>query len=483
MNSLFWHDYETFGTDTQKDRPCQFAGIRTDLDLNIIGEPTTLYCKPAEDFLPSPEACLVTGITPQIALQEGVIETEFADVIHQLFSEPGTCVAGYNSIRFDDEVTRNLFYRNFIDPYEREWKDGNSRWDIIDLVRLTYALRPEGIVWPADENQNISFRLEKLTEANGIEHASAHDAMSDVYATIAIAKLIKEKQPKLYQYIFESRNKNVVRKLFDIDSHKPVMHVSSKYPVSLGCCALVAPLFVHPKNNNGIVVFDLRQNPEKLLSFSAERIKELLYTPTKQLPEGIERPGLKTIHLNKCPMVVPASMAKTLSEDTLMDRGIDLALIKQHLEFIRENPELLKKLYEVFNVEFDRPSEGADPDLMLYSGGFFSQNDKAEMSRVRSSSEVELAESEFRFQDSRFQEMLFRFKARNYPSTLNESEQDRWLNYCSQKLMSKDSAYLNFNAFFERLNQCSNLDEGTTSRGKAVIEDLKYYAESIIPYQ
>ena len=193
MQTIFWHDYETFGADTRKDRPCQFAGVRTDLDLNIISDPITLYCKPNDDFLPSPDACLITGITPQHAYQEGVKEVEFAQRINTIFSVPETCVAGYNSIRFDDEISRNLFYRNFIDPYEREWKNGNSRWDIIDLVRLTYALRPDGINWPKDENDQPSFRLERLTEANNIAHEAAHDAMSDVYATIAVAKLIKEK--------------------------------------------------------------------------------------------------------------------------------------------------------------------------------------------------------------------------------------------------------------------------------------------------
>src|SRR5690606_22124338 len=144
-------------------------------------EPLVIYCQPTEDMLPQPEACLITGITPQKAKSEGIREVEFIRLIHEQFSKPDTCVAGYNSIRFDDEVTRNTLYRNFFDPYAREWQNGCSRWDLIDVMRLAYALRPDGIQWPTREDGLPSFRLEDLTRANGVEHEAAHDAMSDVF--------------------------------------------------------------------------------------------------------------------------------------------------------------------------------------------------------------------------------------------------------------------------------------------------------------
>jgi len=480
MQSIFWHDYETFGIDTKRDRPSQFAGIRTDLDLNIIDEPITLYCKPAEDSLPSPDACLVTGITPQLAQAEGVSEADFTRIIHKAFSQANTCVAGYNSIRFDDEVSRNLFYRNFYDPYEREWKDGNSRWDIIDVVRLTYALRPDGIVWPLDDSGKPSFRLEKLTEANNIEHASAHDAMSDVYATIGIAKLIKEKQPQLFNYIFEHRSKRSLLYLFDTKQLKPVLHISSKYPVNFGCSALVVPLFKHPTNTNGFVVFDLRQNPEDIQKMSVETIRNRLYTSTANLLDNEIRPALKTIHINKCPMVVPASMAKTISPDNLKKWQLDLNNIQKNLEWIRLHPEFLAKIMEVFNTTYEGDVVN-DPDLMIYSGGFFSANDKTVMTQVREASEVELAETEFQFQDTRLTEMLFRYKARNFPATLTDEEQSIWGQHCANKLLDDKSSYLTFNRFFARLNELAQ-SEKTNPKDQALLQDLRYYAESIIPY-
>lgn len=480
MQSIYWHDYETFGADPQKDRPAQFAGIRTDLDLNIIGEPLTIYCKPPEDSLPSPEACLITGITPQLANDKGLREAEFAKCIHSVFSVPGTCVAGYNSIRFDDEVSRNLFYRNFYDPYEREWKNGNSRWDIIDVVRLAYALRPEGIHWPIGDDGQPTFRLEKLCEANNIEHEAAHDAMSDVYATISLAKLIKSKQPQLYHYVFAHRDKRSLVDLIELDNLKPLFHVSSKYPASLGCCALVLPLFQHPVNKNGYVAFDLRQDPQLLLDLSREEIEARLYTKTQDLKDGEVRPALKTIHVNKCPMLVPAAMIKTISQLNLQSWQLDIGLMQSRLQWFREHPELISKLKGVFE-DAHKPDSGSDPDLMIYSGGFFSPADKATMAQIQKCSESELAEGEFLFQDKRLPEMMFRYKARNYPAILTEQEQERWQQHCANRLLAKDSNYLNFEQLFSRLSELS-IKSAQSDRDRSILEDLKYYAESIIPY-
>jgi len=213
--SFYWHDYETWGADPARDRAAQFAGLRTDLDFNPIGEPLVIYAQPADDMLPQPGACMVTGISPQQALEQGAPEADFFRFIHAEMMQPGTCSLGYNTLHFDDEVTRYGLYRNFFDPYEREWKNGNSRWDLIDVVRLTHALRPEGIEWPEKEPGVTSFRLEKLTEANDIAHLGAHDALADVHATIALARLIRERQPRLFDYVFNHRDKQTLAGMWD----------------------------------------------------------------------------------------------------------------------------------------------------------------------------------------------------------------------------------------------------------------------------
>ncbi|MDU3078054.1 MAG: exodeoxyribonuclease I, partial [Mixta calida] len=274
--TFLFHDYETFGKSPALDRPAQFAGIRTDMDFNIIGEPEVFYCQPADDYLPQPEAVMITGITPQLAQARGVTEAEFARRIHALFTVENTCVVGYNNVRFDDEVTRNIFYRNFYDPYAWSWQNGNSRWDLLDVMRACYALRPDGINWPENDEGLPSFKLELLTQANGVEHNNAHDAMSDVYATIAMAKLVKEKQPKLFEFLFRHRTKQKINTLIDIPQMKPLVHISGMFGALRGNTSWIAPLAWHPENRNALIVCDLAGDITPLLELDADALRERL---------------------------------------------------------------------------------------------------------------------------------------------------------------------------------------------------------------
>jgi exodeoxyribonuclease-1 len=447
--TFFWHDYETFGADPQRDKAVQFAGVRTDMDFNIVEEPETLYCQPAEDCLPHPEACIITGITPQLAEKKGVIEAQFAEAIHGHLSQPNTCTVGYNNIRFDDEVTRYLFYRNFYDPYGREWQNGNSRWDLIDLVRATYALRPDGIVWPEKEAGIPSFRLEDLTAANHIQHDAAHDALSDVYATIAIAKLIREKQPKLYQYFWQHRSKAEVTKLLRLGEQVPLVHISGMYPAKNKCLAIVIPLALHPTNSNGVIVYDLSVAPEDLLNLSVDDIRDRLFTRNEDLPEGVKRIPLKTVHINKCPIVAPLSVIRSEDAKRLQ---LDNQQIDRHLQQLTQASGLSEKIAAVFDSIFDETE--TDPDLMLYHGGFFSPHDKREMQRLHLMKPEQLANAHFDFQDPRLDEMLLRYKARNFPDILNSTELEYWHHYCFKVFTDKTvGPALTLNEFKQRLSQ------------------------------
>ena len=430
MNSILWHDYETFGGDPRCDRPCQFAALRTDLDLNVIGEPIELFCKPAPDFLPDPISVAITGITPQHALAHGVIEAEFCARIAREFMEEGTCGAGYNSLRFDDEVTRCLLYRNFYDPYEREWKNGNSRWDLIDLVRMTHALRPEGINWPLLEDGSPTFRLEELTKANGIEYVGAHDALADVRATLALAKLVKDKQPKLFDYLFALRSKHRVLPLLDLAKQEPVVHASRMFAASRGCLALVLPLCRHPQNPNGIIVADLLSAPGAWMKLDAATLRERLYKRSADRAEGEERIPLKTVHINKCPALAPVSV---LTPAIIARYALDMDAVYRHRQELLAERDLVARLRVVFE---DREREAVtDPDAMLYSGGFFNEHDRRLAEQVRRAQPEQLATGAFPFHDARLPELLFRYRARNFPETLTTSEQERWREYCRRRLL------------------------------------------------
>lgn len=473
MNTLYWHDYETSGTDPRYDRPLQFAGIRTDEDLNIIGEPLMIYCKPANDFLPHPQASLITCITPQKAQQEGLTEAEFIARIHAELAEPGTCGVGYNSLRFDDEFTRFSLFRNFYDAYAREWQNGNSRWDIIDMVRLTRALRPEGINWPDHDDGKPSFRLEHLTAANNIEQIGAHDALVDVYATIEIAKLIKSAQPKLFDYVYQNRRKNNIAPLLNIHDRTPVIHVSRMYPSEYCGTALVVPLAKDPTNPNGVIVYDCRYDPTDLIELDAETLQQRLFTPSADLAEGIQRPALKTIHINKCPVVVPAA---TLNEDAAKRLDIDRAQHQRHLDMLNAAGDLSEKLSHIFTPKPFAPV--ADPDASLYSGGFFSDNDKRKMELIRSAEPDMLKTLSIPFEDSRLAEMLFRYRARNWPESLTEDEQDQWLQYRQQRLADETpETILNFSRFYSALAEAKQQD--LPEQKQKVLAELTQYASQL----
>ncbi|GAB2195883.1 exodeoxyribonuclease I [Sessilibacter sp. MAH4] len=471
MSSFFWHDYETWGATPSKDRPVQFAGIRTDLDLNIIDDPINILCKPTPDFLPHPEACLITGINPLMALEKGLDEREFVSQVHQQLSAPNTCGVGYNSIRFDDEVTRYSLWRNFYDPYEREWKNGNSRWDIIDMVRLCYAIRPEGIEWPTVEGV-VSFKLENLSAANNLIHDAAHDALSDVYATIALAKLIKTKQPKLFDYLFELRDKRKAFELIDVVTTKPLLHVSSRFPAVHGCASLIVPLAMHPKNKNSVICYDLAHNPDSLLKLSADVILEKLYTPTADLAEGETRIALKEVHLNKSPVL---ATPKLLDESAAQRLNIDLDFCRENWRKLKGHT-LTKKLNDVFSANpFNKSIEA---EQSLYDG-FIGNSDKSKCEQVRKASGSELASTLIAFEDKRLNDMLLRYRARNFPETLSYEEQELWHSYRVQKLTEPQPGCLTLDEFHEKVFTLQ--ESGQLSAQKIqLLEDLSNYADMIL---
>ena len=469
--TLLWHDYETWGLNPRLDRPSQFAAIRTDEELNEIGEPIDIYCQPALDFIPHPQSALITGLTPQVALEQGIVEAEFSKAIFEAFSVAGTCGVGYNSIRFDDEVTRFNLYRNFYDPYAREWQNGNARWDILDLVRLCYALRPEGIVWPEREPGIPSFRLEDLSAANGIEHGNAHDALSDVRATLGLARLIKEKQGKLYDYYYGFRRKAEAAKLLNLAEKPILLHISGMYPSSGGCIAPVMPLCAHPRNKNEIIVFDLRQNPFQLFNSDAKDISETLFTKQADLPEGHERVAIKGVHINKSPALAPLS---TLSDALAEKWGFDLKKINENRERILYFEGLERKIHDVFS-----PSAQAnaalkqDPDGALY-GGFIGRDDRKTSDQLLAKSAQERIEWSPPFQDERLQTLYSRYLGRNWPELLDDEQNAQWQAYRLEKLIDGDhGCTFTLDDYFAAISEITPEDAEQT----ALLEALDQWVE------
>ncbi|WP_242107690.1 exodeoxyribonuclease I [Luteimonas aquatica] len=430
--SFLFYDLETFGTDPRRSRIAQFAAIRTDVDLNEIDAPIDFFVRPADDLLPVPIASLVTGIAPQDALREGIREAEAFARIAEAMSQPGTCTLGYNSLRFDDEFVRHGLFRNFFDAYEREWRNGNSRWDLLDVMRLAHALRPDGIAWPKREDGATSFRLEHLASANEVRIGDAHEALSDVRALIGMARKLKQAQPRLWDYALRLRDKRYAASLLDITAAAPVLHVSQRYPAARLCAAAVLPLARHPRIDSRVIVFDLDGDPEALLDMDPGAIADRLYVRSADLPEGEARIPLKEVHLNRCPALIEWAH---LREADFRRLSIDPALAERRAARLREvAPALAEKVRRVFAATQERPP--SDADGALYEG-FMGDGDKRRLADVRGTPPEALGLRDFGFQDPRLPELLFRFRARNWPETLTVPEQMRWDAYRRHRLLEE----------------------------------------------
>ena len=429
--TLLWHDYETTGLDKARDRPMQFAGIRTDLNLNVISEPIEAFCKLGPDVVPDPGACLLTGISPLRCEKEGLREADFARLIQDELGRPGTCGVGYNTMRFDDEFTRHLLFRTVQDPYEREWANGNSRWDIVELARAVYGLRPSVMEWPVDEDGRVSFRLEKLAEANNLPKVRAHDALSDVETTIALAKLIRERAPELFHHHFNLRLKKNVINLFDFQEQKPLFHVSSLHGLARGCVAPVIPLAVHPDQPNVFIVFDLAADPTPLIGLPASEIADRVFRAAKG-----ERLPLTTIYANRAPLLFTPEQTRTAGVERL-GIGFDKQVCGQNWKALRQSArEIAAKVQQVY-AENGKTYVDSDPELCLYSG-FASNEDRRRFTRLKALSPAQLAQEapEIRFDNPSYGELLFRHRARNWPETLTSEESSRWKDYMADRLVS-----------------------------------------------
>ncbi|MEE4173873.1 MAG: exodeoxyribonuclease I [Xanthomonadales bacterium] len=474
--NFLWHDYETFGTHPAYDRPVQFAALRTDADLNPIGDPMAWFARPMRDSLPHPMACLVTGITPQRAEREGVPEAEFARLVHEQMMEPGTCSVGYNSVRFDDNVSRHLFYRNFYDPYEREYANGNSRWDLIDLVRMCYALRPEGINWPmrAEEPDLPSFRLEDLTAANDIEHAGAHDALVDVEATVALARRLLAAQPKLFAWGLEMRHRDQVEKILSVQSPRPLVLTSGLLPAARGCTTLVLPLAPVPDRPREVVCYDLMSDPAPLMEGDVEAIRAGVFTPAAERAEDEERIPLLSVATNKIPMLAPLGTLKQADLDRI---GLDPERCLGHARTLQDALEIVRpKLRQVYErPPFDDPG---DPDGALYSGSFFSRKDKAGFTRLRSEPPEALGRFDYPFEDSRIDEMIFRYRARNWPETLSATEQKRWERERLQRLLCDTVPGRLSAADFRVELRDARADHASDPKAQSLLDELAHWVET-----
>jgi exodeoxyribonuclease-1 len=468
--TFYFFDLETTGFSPRDDRIIQFAGQRTDMDLKPIGDPDNIMVKITPDILPQPDAVMVHGITPQQALLEGITEAEFAKYLTAQVAVKDTIMVGYNNIRFDNDFIRFTLWRNFHDAYEWSWKEGCSTWDLLDVVRMTRALRPEGIKWPFAPDGKPSNRLQYLTAVNKLEHANAHDALSDVNAAIDVARLIKKNQPKLFDYLLSHRSKAKVAPL--VTSRQPLVYTSGRYSSEFEKTT-VAVMIAEKSDKSGVLMYDLRIDPDEFKGLSAAELAERWKARAEDAPYF----PVKELKYNKCPAIAPLSVMDSASYERLK---LHQEMVENHIKKLNGAGGFGEKLLEALDIMWPKrqPELVADPlkvDSQLYDG-FVPDGDKDKMSVVRAAKPAELTSLDIRFKDERLKLLLPLYKARNFPKFLDEDEQKSWDSFRRQKLI--DGGLVQ--AFFKRLEDIAKTP-GITDGQKYLLEELNLYAQSVVP--
>jgi exodeoxyribonuclease-1 len=473
--SFYFYDLETSGVRPRSSRIMQFGGQRTDLDLKLLGQPDNIIVKLTPDVLPDPDAVLVHGITPQKTLSDGIGEAEFLKYLTDRVFKPNTIFVGFNNIRFDDEFMRFTLWRNFYDAYEWQWKNGSSRWDLLDAARMTRALRPEGIKWPFASDGKPSNRLELLSNVNNLDHSSSHDALSDVKAAIALAKLLKAKQPKLFDYLLNLRNKNEVAAL--ASKGQPFVYTSGRYPSEFEKTTIAAMVTPQP-DRNAALVYDLRVSPEKFVSMSPaelaaawqSRDKEAAYFP------------VKTLAYNRAPAIAPLGV---LDKTTTSRLQLNLEQIQKNLADLRKAAGFDDRLLVALQIMQPKTQTGIianqqKVDEQLYDG-FIIGPDKISLSAVRAAGEASIAKLKPEFNDQRLKQLFPLYKARNYPKSLSSEELKHWEDFRSKRLLDGGPTS-SAASFFKRLAELKDAT-GSDAEKQYLLEELELYGSSIVPLE
>ncbi len=465
--TFFFYDLETSGLSARDDRVMQFAGIRTSLDLEPIGEPVNVLVRLNDDTLPSPDALMVTGITPQQTVADGYSEADFAKMLMEDVFTEDTIAVGFNNIRFDDEFIRHLFWRNFYDPYEWSWKDGRSRWDLLDVVRMTRALRPEGIEWPMVDGKATN-RLELLAKANKIDHLKAHDALSDVEALIAVARLIRSAQPQLYEYLFKMRDKNEIKKLVNLDDKQPFVYVSGRFDSQFEKATVAFPLTTG--RNSSVVVYDLRVDPTPYLTMSIKDLAKIFYAPWEERKkEDFVALPVKELQYNRAPAVAPLGV---LSQSDGWNRiGMSEEIVSKHRAILLSQPSFAENIRSLIE---GRPeyAKSVDAEAQLYDS-FLPEQDSLHVAKIRHSTATQLADLHPEFRDERLPPLLLHYKARNFPNALAEEEVPVWEEWRAARLRRQ------LPDFVRRLNDLSQ--KVSNQEKQFILQELQLWAESILP--
>lgn len=478
FDSIRIYDLETSGLDYDYDQVLEAAMISMDKDFNIVaGSEQVIPVCPRIDVPPHPEACLTHQLSLADLREKGFSEYDFSTKFLEQVSQPKTFIGGYNNLSFDDEVMRRTLFRTMRDPYGHEWRDGNSRFDVLNIVRTLYAWDPDTLNWPKNEEGGVCLKLSSMTKANNLTHDNAHNALSDVIATAELLQLIKNLGTPWLDKCLELTNKRAVERI--LAKRTPVFHVSPFYTRDRCYSSLILPVIKDLQSDNKVLCVDLTEDPTELLKMSAEEIRYYRFTPRNELQENPPSAPVTSISINKQPSV--AEMAD-INPSLHARMGVDMNLCLERAKMIAADRGFASRLQQAFKLDLPPPK---DTFGTIYSGGFFSRSDTFLREKVHlldhnlqpSISSAKAGDVLRGSQDPRLEELAIRMQGINFPHALtNPADHERFLKYLERRLGGEDQMGLSVNGAREAIDLCG-LNRILTAEDEAVLDDLREHLD------
>jgi exodeoxyribonuclease I len=447
MNFAFF-DLETTGISPAFDHPLQFAAILTDAEFREI-ERVDLRCRLAPHLIPSPQALAVTGVRPH-QLLDPVLPSlfEFAQELTSLVSRWSPAIwTGFNSIRFDEEMLRQMFYQNLQAEIFATQLNGNTRFDIMTAVFAAFHRHPDLFNWPVDETGKVRFKLDRLAPLNGFEGHNAHDALGDVEATIHIARLIAQRAPSLWVELLASRDKAHVQ-----------ARLEQFAPLELVGRFGGGP----PQGIIGCLCGSARQNPNQAFFFDVDAADpgDLIRATAEDLSAAIEaQPSLiRFIAVNKVPL--------------LLDPGSVTDEQRRRVRLIAEAPEFRERVAAAMATrKVHTPAPELPPVEKQIFSGFYSWSDKALLKEFQSADWRRRQEIVASFEDARLRQLGRRLVAFYAPMLLSLEERRQFFVWRAERWHAPDQAETEWTTFGTARQSIAEM-KSSMSHDIAVLEEI-----------
>jgi exodeoxyribonuclease-1 len=415
QQTYLFYDLETTGRSKCFDQILQFAAIRTDLNLNEL-ERHQIQVKLNCDVIPDPEAILIHHI-PVTDMLQGVAEIEAMTQIHALLNTPGTLSGGYNTLKFDDEFLRFSFHRNLLPPYTHQWANQCGRFDLYPLAQLYYLYHHECLNWPTTAEGKITLKLERLSQANQLATGAAHQAITDVEATVALARIFF-KNKEMWRYVMDFFDKAAeLKRRAKIPDFLET--AQEKYPIALLVGAAgSSDFFQYPALSLGQHLHYKNQTLWLRLD-KKELATSTLDTFTQTTWVSHQKPGETFL------LPFTGRFKKHLSPERTL-------ITEQNLQWLSDNAPLLSEI-QMHYRDYKYPEiPNLDVQADLYTAGFLSREEErlcAQFHVVPPEKKALIAEQ---FPTARLQEITTRILGRHYPQHLSPTLREKWQGYLSQ---------------------------------------------------